>query len=62
MKGRGEEGGKGGESRQDLWGLQGCMEQMQNNLTLPPPNAVLLTEQASMDGAKEPQMFLVQAC
>lgn len=39
-----EEGVRAGESRQDLWGLQGCTEQMQNNLTLPRPDAVALGE------------------
>lgn len=37
------EGRKAGESRQDLWGLQGCMEQMQYNLTLPQPNIIPLS-------------------
>lgn len=37
------EGGKAGESRQDLWGLQGCVEQMPNILTLPWPNIVQLS-------------------
>lgn len=39
-----EEGVRAGESGQDLWGLQGCTEQMQNNLTLPRPDAVALGE------------------
>lgn len=36
-------GGKAGESRQDLRGLQGCVEQMPNILTLPWPNVVPLS-------------------
>lgn len=34
MKRGGRELGKAGESRRDLWGLQGCTKKMQNNLTL----------------------------
>lgn len=35
--------GKAGEHRQDLWGLQRCMKQMQNNFILPRPNVIPLS-------------------